>query len=276
MTIKRKAILISSPVSTGKDLGTDADVDLWQKFLTSSNGGCWTSKEIQPFFSPTAQTVIDYIRNLKVVYPKLDYVFLAYSGHGQNGTSGDVIFPFTNLTDILPISNIKDEIELLDVKATIIIDACRLSSNPSSTISNNQQRTNQSPPISNLNFRDSDAKPRLAYEWIASNIRMGSGVVLIQSCDKTEESRMVEYSDIKCSLFTSELIRIGLTASNSMSIQDAFSLAAGKTTTISTHIDPNRVQHPQISDRTVINAFCLGSNEIVQFESEERSKFQNS
>lgn len=277
MGINRKAILISSPLSTGTDIGTNTDLRLWEKFLMSPNGGCWKRKdEIQPFISPTSDVVINYIRNLKVNDPELGYVFFAFSGHGQKMLCGDAIFTSNDLNDFLPVSNIKQEIENLKIPATIILDACRHSSRPSS-VSNTPKKTSPL-PRSNLNFRSSVATPQLAFEWRKKSIK-NNGVVLIQSCDDNEESMMVEYSDIKCSLFTSELIKVGLNASNSMSIQKAFSQASSSTTTISTRIDKNRVQKPKISNQIVVNTppengqmienvFCLGSKEIAECELE--------
>lgn len=273
----RKAILISSPFSTGTDLGTDKDIELWQKFLESPNGGCWKNTEIQPLNSPTAPYVISCIQGLRNAH--LDYLFFVFSGHGQNTSCGDVVFPFSNMTDFLPVSAIIDEIKNLNIDATIIIDACRLTSSPS-IAQNNQQGTNP-PPKSNICFRPvrNEASITIAHKWKTSThlyIGEHEKVLLIQSCSYNEEARMAEYSDIKCSLFTSELIKVGLAASNSMSIQDAFSKAAKSTVSISKKWSANRVQHPYISNVKIYHPFCLGLKEIDEAEKAEqeiRQKF---
>lgn len=272
MSIIRKAILISSPLSTGTDLGTDKDIELWQNFLKSPNGGCWDpDDEIQPFISPTSDEVIGYIQKLKINNPELKYVFFAFSGHGQNRDGEDIVYPFKNLDDFLPVSEIEKEIKKLDISATVIIDACRLSSF-SLTAQNNQQGTNP-PPKCGIIFRPlrDGTSTTIAFKWNLHNTSVANKkVLLIQSCSANEEARMAVYSDITCSLFTSELIKVGLAASNSMSIQEAFSKAANSTEGITRTWNANNVQHPYISDDTIKHLFCLGKNEVDEAEKYEQ------
>ena len=65
--------------------------------------------------------MIGYIQKLKINNPELKYVFFAFSGHGQNRDGEDIVYPFKNLDDFLPVSEIEKEIKKLDVALTLSI-----------------------------------------------------------------------------------------------------------------------------------------------------------
>lgn len=111
--MKRKAILIeSSNVAGEKDLpGARVDIDNWQTFLKSDLGGRWNESEILVLRKPYSSDVTSALTENKDAY-----CFVAFSGHGCNGS---VVLNDHN--KICPIIILKPKSE----KGTLILDSCR-------------------------------------------------------------------------------------------------------------------------------------------------------
>lgn len=109
----RKAILIeSSNVEGLHDLpGARVDLENWTNFLKTDLGGHWLDSEIVPLSKPWSS---DFQAALTV--PSDCYCFVAFSGHGSNGSVA-LNDQFRNY----PISSLKPKTE----KGTLIVDACR-------------------------------------------------------------------------------------------------------------------------------------------------------
>lgn len=109
----RKAILIeSSNVKGEKDLpGARLDVQNWANFLKSDLGGAWGDAEIRVLRTPYSSDV-----DAELKLPSDCYCFVAFSGHGRNGS---VVLNehFTSYS----IASLKPKTR----QGTLIVDACR-------------------------------------------------------------------------------------------------------------------------------------------------------
>lgn len=111
--MKRKAILIeSSNVAGHNDLpGARVDIENWQIFLKSENGGSWKTTEIVVLRKPLSTQVE---AELKVSMDT--YCFVAFSGHGSEGS-----VVLNDVYDNFSISNLTPKGE----RGTMIVDSCR-------------------------------------------------------------------------------------------------------------------------------------------------------
>jgi len=111
--MKRKAILIEASNVRGQDEipGAEVDIENWANFLTSDLGGAWDDSDIVPLHKPAAARLI-----IELGVPKNSYCFVAFSGHGHNGSVllNDSYDPF-------PIALLTPDSD----RATVIVDACR-------------------------------------------------------------------------------------------------------------------------------------------------------
>ncbi|MEI6197029.1 MAG: caspase family protein [Verrucomicrobiota bacterium] len=113
--MKRKAILIDSSNVTGlHDLpGARVDVANWRNFLKSDLGGAWEDSEIITLIKPQSSEV-----NGHLAVDADCYSFVAYSGHGSDGS---VVLNEGWINAGYSISNLKPK----GSKGTLIIDSCR-------------------------------------------------------------------------------------------------------------------------------------------------------
>ena len=111
----RKAILIeSSDVVGERDLpGARVDIANWENFLKSDLGGAWEQSEIVTLHKPTSIDVQHYLDA-----GKDHYCFVAFSGHGCDGT---VVLNENWINNGYPISNLKPKGD----QGTLILDSCR-------------------------------------------------------------------------------------------------------------------------------------------------------
>lgn len=111
--MKRKAILIeSSNVAGQTDLpGARVDIENWRSYLTSELGGLWAPSEIVTLHKPLSTDVKKEMEVDRDVY-----VFVAFSGHGSEGSVclNDFYAQF-------PIANLKPKTQ----RGVTVIDACR-------------------------------------------------------------------------------------------------------------------------------------------------------
>lgn len=117
--MKRKAIIIeSSQVPKLDDLnGARKDARNWNNFLMSDVGGAWSSSEINVLHTPLKSELLAAISSCSV-----DYLFVAFSGHGGIECDRDVIC----LKDgDIPINLLKRFISDRSPKATLVLDCCR-------------------------------------------------------------------------------------------------------------------------------------------------------
>lgn len=111
--MKRKAILIdASNVSGQSDLpGARVDIQNWKNFLTSDLGGAWRTGDIVTLQKPTS-AALD--RELNVDYDC--YCFVAFSGHGCNGS-----VVLNEFLDTFSVAKLRPRSE----RGTLVVDACR-------------------------------------------------------------------------------------------------------------------------------------------------------
>jgi hypothetical protein len=111
--MKRKAILIESSDVAGetKIPGALVDINNWATFLKSDLGGAWLPSEITILHKPFSG---DVTRHLEV--ERDCYCFVAFSGHGANGSVA-----LNDTFTCLPI----DRLRPTSKRGTLVVDACR-------------------------------------------------------------------------------------------------------------------------------------------------------
>lgn len=117
--MRRKAIIVeSSRVHGLNDLnGARKDAVNWSNFLMSDVGGDWSSSEILELHTPQMSEFLDAISCCSV-----DYLFVAFSGHGGIEREQEVI---CLANGDYPINLIKKLIVAHSSKATLVLDCCR-------------------------------------------------------------------------------------------------------------------------------------------------------
>jgi hypothetical protein len=115
----RRAILIAASRVPGEDIlpGAERDIANLTAWLTSNDGGAWSSDEIYPLLNPNRGKV----RRAMELASVADYAFVSYSGHGF--ARGDDFEDMSIcLTDVSPLASI-----LLPSarRGTVVVDACR-------------------------------------------------------------------------------------------------------------------------------------------------------
>lgn len=125
MTRKRKAILIESGLISLAPplLGAAQDVKNWEKYLKTFRGGCWNEPddEIVPLSKPSKDDLKAQLTTLSCY----EYAFITFSGHGGHNDAKSEDFIFLNDKEIITVNEIVDLVSAIDIKATIIMDACR-------------------------------------------------------------------------------------------------------------------------------------------------------
>ncbi len=117
--MKRKAIIIeASRVPKLTDLnGARKDAKNWNNYLLSDVGGAWSYNEIQVLHTPLMSDVLSAISESSV-----DYLFVAFSGHGGVEREQEVICLENG---DYPINLLKKLIIEHSPKATLVLDCCR-------------------------------------------------------------------------------------------------------------------------------------------------------
>lgn len=230
MTIKRKALLISSPdaPSPSSNLlpGTLKDVHKWIRFLKSPKGGSWKDGEIILYDHSVHNSLLEFIKQRG----SLDYFFLVYSGHGILRITNSLIYE--NPNSEVSVTDVEDAARKITAKATLIFDACRCEAR-------NPFWENYVPFEQNLN---ESYNPESVQKWeYALNHSSISGIVTIQSCQMFETSSMQK--DNESSLFSDKMLE-SVTDSSVKTIGDAFIYAEKETKKIAQTWQ--RSQHPQI------------------------------
>lgn len=99
--------------------GVLADVDNYQNFFQSMEGGAWNNKnEIKVFHKPHVQDILSYIEN----NADSDYFLIVFCGHGYF-QDDDTIFELGS-GDELPLSELRSWVR--DTRSLIICDCCRV------------------------------------------------------------------------------------------------------------------------------------------------------
>ena len=119
----RKALLIeASNVKNQTDLpGARLDIENWTTFLKTDLGGAWLESEIVTLHKPLASSVENELKLSKDCY-----CFVAFSGHGCNGS---VVL---NDYDSFPAASLKPKTD----RGTLILDTCRGVSDPVALLAN--------------------------------------------------------------------------------------------------------------------------------------------
>ena len=117
--MSRKAIIIESSQVEGLDdlNGARKDAKNWNNFLLSNLGGAWSSRDIVVLNTPLMSDVLSAISESSV-----DYLFVAFSGHGGIVDGKEVI---CLKNGDYPISLLKKLICDRCPKATLVLDCCR-------------------------------------------------------------------------------------------------------------------------------------------------------
>ncbi len=230
MTIKRKAILISSPdaPSPSNNLlpGTQIDVLKWKRFLKSPEGGSWVDDEIILYEYSKHKSLLKFIKQQGT----LDYLFLVYSGHGILRVTDSLIYESPN--NEVSITDVEDAARKITAKATLIFDACRCEAR-------NPFGGNYAPFKQGLN---ESYNPKSVQKWeYALNHSSITGIITIQSCQMFETSSMQK--DNESSLFSDKMLE-SVTDSSVKTIGDAFIYAEKETKKIADTWQ--QLQHPQI------------------------------
>lgn len=117
--MNRKAIIIESSQVEGLDdlNGARKDAENWNNFLLSNLGGAWSSRDIVVLNTPLMSDVLSHISESSV-----DYLFVAFSGHGGIVDGKEVI---CLKNGDYPICLLKKLICDRCPKATLVLDCCR-------------------------------------------------------------------------------------------------------------------------------------------------------
>jgi hypothetical protein len=116
--VKRFALLIEASEVPGETKlpGAKADVEGYHSWLYSLSGGDWRDDEIVCLHTPR----VSEVKHALAVAGKVDYAFMAFSGHGYHAKELDLTKVCLrggrlSVRDMIPDTN----------RATVVIDACR-------------------------------------------------------------------------------------------------------------------------------------------------------
>lgn len=121
LIIKKRLLIIYNEgiVNTQSYLrGVLADVENYQNFFQSIEGGAWNDIEMKIFHKPSAQDISSYIDD----NADSDYFLIVFCGHGYF-QDDDTIFELGS-GDELPLSELKSWVQ--DTRSLIICDCCRV------------------------------------------------------------------------------------------------------------------------------------------------------
>ena len=250
MTRRRKAILIDSGNVAGAPqlLGASQDVKNWMTYLKTPLGGFWNdhTDEIKQMSMPSKDELINELMSLSCY----DYAFITFSGHGGHNTQTGKDFIFLNNTTIIPINEIIDLLKPLEVKTTLIIDACRTNMIPPAYFKDSDNRKQveillenlKNPPITDYKdfpyadgiLLESFCKPitdnieNIQKKWWKQMDSIPSEIVLIQSCNKGESASEGIDESQQFGLFSRSMIDAAFNKDfdNILSIKDAFDFAS--------------------------------------------------
>lgn len=121
LIIKKRLLIIYNEgiVNTQSYLrGVLADVENYQNFFQSIEGGAWNDIEMKIFHKPAAQDISSYIDD----NADSDYFLIVFCGHGYF-QDDDTIFELGS-GDELPLSELRSWVQ--DTRSLIICDCCRV------------------------------------------------------------------------------------------------------------------------------------------------------
>lgn len=203
--MKRMAIIIeASQVPKLNDLnGARKDAKNWNNYLLSDVGGAWSYSEILVLHTPLMSELLDAISCCSV-----DYLFVAFSGHG--GIERD--------QEVICLANGDYSIDLLkkiiiehSPKATLILDCCRSidenvdvgieRSVPQFEAQGRSRSIHHDGPVycrtGTYSFGDlmeksvplpSVKEPKFAPKWLASLNNCGTGLVTMWACSRGQSA----------------------------------------------------------------------------------------
>lgn len=118
--MKKRLIIIYNEGTIGKNYlkGVLKDVENYQEFFTSLEGGAWLSEEIKIFHKPNISQLFDHI-NKNV---DSEYFMIVFCGHGGS-LDEDTILELNNKDD-LPLSKLYSWVS--HTRNLIICDCCRV------------------------------------------------------------------------------------------------------------------------------------------------------
>lgn len=270
MTKRRKAILIESgSIAVAPPLqGAAQDIKNWMNYLLSPLGGYWNdrSDEIVSMSMPTKDELVEQITTLSCY----DYAFITFSGHGGFNTQKGEDFVFLNNRQIISINEIMALLKSIEVKTTIIIDACRTEMTPPTCFEYSDYRKQGEALLENLknpvvkykgipcvesvlleSFCKStpENKEDILKKWWKQMDSIPSEIVLIQSCNKGESASEGKDESQQFGLFSRSMIDAACnkTFNDILSVKDAFDYACAQ---VACNCKGVFIQTPQINTST--------------------------
>lgn len=253
---KRSAILIASPTANTSMVrskeplhGTFNDIDNWKRFLQHPIGGCWLDEEIYDLSGDNRQFLFEIISKLKDV----DYVFLAYSGHGYTDNRDDFIF-MNYGNDVVSVKEIQNAIcdAKSDIKGTLIFDSCRCLPKKEVFISERKSSLNESIDEELLSIS------RKQWDNLFKDVK-SQGLVTIQTCKRYQESYM-KHPCFDKSIYSWFMYNEGFCSIPPLNVGAAFQSASPKTTSEAQKVN-KKIQEPQCDNETADYPFSLGKGE---------------
>ena len=227
--MSRLALLLGNPKANGitqDAMGTANDMDYWERFLESEQGGLWTKgDEIIQLKPQSKQELLPRIIEL-TKKEKPQYLMFIFSGHGISDVDNDYIFIDSN--ECMSVSRLKEFLSQCAHSGLLFLDACRNTTLTARTALNAQMTFQCSINCSsNTNDAEVDKKIRqdIANSWWTKQVTCESTTPfsIIQSCLKGNSA--VEVHDLTSNkyygAFTRMFLDTGFSASNETSMSSA-------------------------------------------------------
>lgn len=234
--MRRLALLIGQNASVHGYLhGVEPDVRRMRAFLQSDHGGAWEAHEVHHLPAPKAADLACLLGSLG---GKVDFLFIAFSGHGEvvNGQTVVAINDFENFSVLhLAASSVLHQL--------ILLDSCRVEEMVVLTEKRAHVATLGGIPRVNPQYRPSC---RALYE--SAIARAGAGVTRMFSCNlgetaaDTNNGGVFSFSLVSHAVDWAETHGNGSHAAAILSVPAVFAAAAHSTTTF------NPPQHPELND----------------------------
>lgn len=125
--MSRLAILLGNPKAKDAPIelrGVDNDMEYWERFLESKQGGLWEKdSEIKRLNPQSKQELFPYIANLRKER-KLDYLLFVFAGHGKSDDNNDYIYVDPQ-GEPVSVSALKEIMSCAACSGLLFLDACR-------------------------------------------------------------------------------------------------------------------------------------------------------
>lgn len=231
--MKRKALLICNNGAGG----ATHDIDKWQNFLLSGEGGVWERTEISLCVNPSRIELLKAINIIKA--SGFDFVLVAFAGHGE--------WKRSTILEINPSGESISESEFnnLAPREIVCLDCCRGIS-----------RIAESATEVQLRMFSANQKAYLRQIYDSRMMQAVPQIVKLYACQVGESA----YGDNDGGFYTNNLIDKAsdfLPNTNFQTVVRAHNLASTLTTN-ETWIKVGEPQHPDI-----VEARCAAQNQLI-------------